>query len=114
MIVTYSKFFLHRKFISHYVHSNSPLLTHRFCLWGRYGVSVWMTSHEPHTADKVRAQDAEARWSESDPLNPGMLRDWNDELQTLRDLECATESDRLLRDRALYVLGTLFCSERSN
>jgi hypothetical protein len=66
-------------------------------------VTPWMCSIEPHTPDKIRAEDAQSKWSESDPLNPGMIRDWNDELQTLRDLECVSEADRLLRDRALYV-----------
>mmetsp|Transcript_2830 Transcript_2830/g.8459 ORF Transcript_2830/g.8459 Transcript_2830/m.8459 type:complete len:1154 (-) Transcript_2830:1358-4819(-) len=71
-----------------------------------YIVTPWMCSQLPHTADNVRAEDAAARWSEADPLNPGMIRDWNDELQTLRDLEIQTEADRLIRDRALYKLHT--------
>jgi protein TIF31 len=71
-----------------------------------YAVAPWMRPDEPHVPDNVRAEDAQSRWCEADPLNPGMIRDWDDELQTLSHLECGgdseTATDPLLRDRALY------------
>ena len=67
-----------------------------------YPVERWIDCHKVHRPSQSRAQAVQSRWSEVDPLNPGLLRDWNDELQTLRDLPSDTPAARTLRDRALF------------
>eukprot|EP00041_Stephanoeca_diplocostata_P031856 m.1002888 g.1002888 ORF g.1002888 m.1002888 type:complete len:1315 (+) comp24038_c1_seq2:210-4154(+) len=73
-----------------------------------YAVGAWMCPRAAHTFDALRAEDAEARWSEVDVLNPGMMRDWNDEYQSLCDLEQTTDAAKSMRARALYKFHTDF------
>ena len=49
-------------------------------------INPWMIGREAHEMDELRAENAASIWSEADPLNPGMIRDWNDDLQNLREL----------------------------
>ena len=65
-------------------------------------INPWMIGREAHEMDELRAENAASIWSEADPLNPGMIRDWNDDLQNLRELPCADDASRLFRDRVFF------------
>lgn len=39
---------------------------------------------------------------------PGQLRDWNEELQSAKELPKKTQHQRVLRDRALYKVSCIF------
>uniref|UniRef100_A0A1D1Z9L5 Clustered mitochondria protein homolog n=1 Tax=Anthurium amnicola TaxID=1678845 RepID=A0A1D1Z9L5_9ARAE len=53
-----------------------------------------------HKRDAARAEDAVALSFGSELI--GMLRDWNEELQSCREFPHKTSQERMLRDRALY------------
>lgn len=65
-------------------------------------INPWMIGREAHEMDELRAENAASIWSEADPLNPGMIRDWNDDLQNLRELPCVDDASRLFRDRVFF------------
>jgi protein TIF31 len=67
-----------------------------------YNVVPWLAHPEVHRYDEARAEDSTAIWSEADHHNPGILRDWNDELQALRELPQDTAAGRALRSRSLF------------
>lgn len=55
--------------------------------------------------DPLRAEDAATSSAEVD----GTLRDWSEELQSLRELPRATFDDRITRERALFKVCLLSC-----
>ena len=42
---------------------------------------------------------------------PGQLRDWNEELQSAKELPKKTQHQRILRDRALYKVHSMLLVE---
>eukprot|EP00039_Didymoeca_costata_P028591 m.21613 g.21613 ORF g.21613 m.21613 type:complete len:1144 (-) comp7190_c0_seq1:132-3563(-) len=64
-----------------------------------YKIFSWMGTHEKPTYKQDISDVAYPEWSENDPRLPGILRDWNDELQTARELN---ESDDGLKPRSLF------------
>ena len=71
-----------------------------------YTVMSWLSHAEEHVYDEARAEDAAATWSEADLQNPGLLRDWNEELQSIRELPQDSQGAKSLRARALYKFHT--------
>ena len=65
-------------------------------------VRSWMVTRKAHELDQMRAEDAASIWSETDPLNPGMIRDWNEDLQASRELPQVDAASKLFRDRVLF------------
>lgn len=78
-----------------------------------YHVSSWAVPFLAHTSDRTRAEAAASQWSEADEQNPGLLRDWNDELQAIRALPSDTPSAATLRARALYKFNCDFVTSAS-
>lgn len=82
---------------------NAPNDKHPFeSLPTPYRVVPWLAHQEEHRYDESRAEDSNSMWSEADRHNPGILRDWNDELQGLRELPQDTHPGRALRSRSLF------------
>jgi len=67
-----------------------------------YQVFPWAVPSEEHTPDTLRAEDAAAVRIGYEEHMPGQLRDWNEELQSARELPRDTLQQRLLRDRAIF------------
>lgn len=67
-----------------------------------YQVYQWVAPHLEHTIDAIRAEDAFSSKLGYEEHIPGQTRDWNEELQTTRELPRKTLPDRLLRERAIF------------
>lgn len=67
-----------------------------------YQVYSWVAPPLDHTLDSIRAEDAFSFKLGYEEHIPGQTRDWNDELQTTRELPRRTLPDRLLRERAVF------------
>lgn len=67
-----------------------------------YQVYTWASPQLEHTIDAIRAEDAFSSKLGYEEHIPGQTRDWNEELQTTRELPCKTLQDRLLRERAIF------------
>lgn len=65
-------------------------------------VFPWLSPQFPHTQDPFRAEDAVTNRIGYEEQIPGQLRDWNEELQSAKELPKKTQHQRILRDRALY------------
>lgn len=65
-------------------------------------VRSWMITKHTHDYDEMRAGEAGSSWSESDPQNPGIIRDWNEDFQVSFELPNSHASEILLRERVLY------------
>lgn len=63
-------------------------------------VNNWLSSKAEHTYDWNRAEDALLATYGMDTR--GVLRDWNEEYQSCRELPSASLPERVLRDRTLY------------
>ncbi|KAK7405463.1 hypothetical protein VNO78_06781 [Psophocarpus tetragonolobus] len=68
----------------------------------------WLGSYPvpDHRYDSDRAENSLTLLYGSEPL--GMPREWNEELQTCRELPRSTPLERLMRDRALYKVASDF------
>ncbi|TKY68175.1 Clustered mitochondria protein [Spatholobus suberectus] len=68
----------------------------------------WLGSYPvpDHICNSDRAENSLALLYGSEPL--GMPREWNEELQTCRELPLTTPQERLMRDRALYKVTSDF------
>lgn len=73
-----------------------------------YQVFPWAVPSEEHTPDTLRAEDAAAVRIGYEEHMPGQLRDWNEELQSARELPRDTLQQRLLRDRAIFKITSDF------
>eukprot|EP00111_Clytia_hemisphaerica_P006162 TCONS_00017832-protein len=65
-------------------------------------VFPWVSPQFEHTRDPFRAEDAVTNRIGYEEQIPGQLRDWNEELQSAKELPKKTRHQRTLRDRALY------------
>lgn len=65
-------------------------------------VFPWLSPKFEHTMDPFRAEDAVTNRIGYEEQIPGQLRDWNEELQSAKELPKKTQHQRILRDRALY------------
>lgn len=75
-----------------------------------YQVFPWAVPQTEHTSDTLRAEDAAAVRIGYEEHMPGQLRDWNEELQSARELPKETMQQRLLRDRAIFKITSDFVS----
>ena len=55
-----------------------------------------------HNIDAIRAEDAFSSKLGYEEHIPGQTRDWNEELQTTRELPRKNLPERLLRERAIF------------
>lgn len=67
-----------------------------------YQLYSWTSPKLDHTIDYIRAEDAFSSKLGYEEHIPGQTRDWNEELQTTRELPRKTLPERLLRERAVF------------
>ena len=72
-----------------------------------YQVYTWQAPHQEHTIDAIRAEDAFSSKLGYEEHIPGQTRDWNEELQTTRELPRKNLPERLLRERAIFKVKNL-------
>ncbi|XP_028396427.1 clustered mitochondria protein homolog [Dendronephthya gigantea] len=73
-----------------------------------YQVFSWAIPKLDHTQDRMRAEDSSYVRIGHEEHMPGQLRDWNEELQSARELPRETLQQRLLRDRAIFKITSDF------
>lgn len=73
-----------------------------------YQVYVWAAPTLEHTMDAIRAEDTFSSKLGYEEHIPGQTRDWNEELQTTRELSRKTLPERLLRERAIFKVHSDF------
>ncbi|GLH03477.1 Clustered mitochondria protein homolog [Gryllus bimaculatus] len=75
-----------------------------------YQVYAWSTPQLEHTIDAIRAEDSKTFSSKLgyEEHIPGQTRDWNEELQTTRELPRKNLPERLLRERAIFKVHSDF------
>ncbi|XP_069766359.1 clustered mitochondria protein homolog isoform X2 [Narcine bancroftii] len=73
-----------------------------------FQVYSWTAPAVDHTMDCVRAEDAYTSRLGYEEHIPGQTRDWNEELQTTRELPRKNLPDRLLRERAIFKVHSDF------
>lgn len=67
-----------------------------------YQVYSWVAPQMEHTIDAIRAEDSFSSKLGYEEHIPGQTRDWNEELQTTRELPRNNLPERLLRERAIF------------
>lgn len=75
-----------------------------------YQLFSWLSPTQEHTIDAIRAEDAFSSKLGYEEHIPGQTRDWNEELQTTRELPRKTLPERLLRERAIFKVHSDFVS----
>ncbi|XP_029648637.1 clustered mitochondria protein homolog [Octopus sinensis] len=75
-----------------------------------YQVYSWVSPQMEHTIDYIRAEDAFSTRLGYEEHIPGQTRDWNEEIQTTRELSRKTLPDRLIRERAIFKVNSDFVS----
>ncbi|XP_018008261.1 clustered mitochondria protein homolog isoform X2 [Hyalella azteca] len=75
-----------------------------------YQVFSWTAPSLVHTVDAIRAEDAFSSKLGYEEHIPGQTRDWNEELQTTRELPRRSLPERLLRERAIFKVHSDFVS----
>uniref|UniRef100_A0A673MGG3 Clustered mitochondria protein homolog n=1 Tax=Sinocyclocheilus rhinocerous TaxID=307959 RepID=A0A673MGG3_9TELE len=70
----------------------------------------WTAPALDHTMDCLRAEDVSSFSLGYEEPVPALARDWNEELQTTRELPRKTVTDRLMRDRAVFKANSDFVS----
>merc|ERR1719282_2154864 len=75
-----------------------------------YQVYSWVGPHLEHNIDTIRAEDAFSSKLGYEEHIPGQTRDWNEELQTTRELPRKNLPERLLRERAIFKVHSDFVS----
>ncbi|XP_043225112.1 clustered mitochondria protein homolog isoform X2 [Amphibalanus amphitrite] len=75
-----------------------------------YQVYTWAAPPLEHTLDAIRAEDAFSSKLGYEEHIPGQTRDWNEELQTTRELPRKNLPERLLRERAIFKVHSDFVS----
>ncbi|XP_070493188.1 clustered mitochondria protein homolog [Chironomus tepperi] len=73
-----------------------------------YQVYTWCAPNLEHTIDAIRAEDTFSSKLGYEEHIPGQTRDWNEELQTTRELPRKTLPERLLRERAIFKVHSDF------
>ncbi|XP_018325241.1 clustered mitochondria protein homolog isoform X2 [Agrilus planipennis] len=73
-----------------------------------YQVYTWCAPVQDHTIDAIRAEDTFSSKLGYEEHIPGQTRDWNEELQTTRELPRKTLPERLLRERAVFKVHSDF------
>ncbi|XP_069617381.1 clustered mitochondria protein homolog isoform X4 [Ranitomeya imitator] len=68
----------------------------------------WTAPQVEHAMDCVRAEDAYTSRLGYEEHIPGQTRDWNEELQTTRELSRKNLPERLLRERAIFKVHSDF------
>ncbi|XP_005987552.1 clustered mitochondria protein homolog isoform X2 [Latimeria chalumnae] len=68
----------------------------------------WIAPQTDHAMDCVRAEDAYTSRLGYEEHIPGQTRDWNEELQTTRELPRKNLPERLLRERAIFKVHSDF------
>lgn len=74
-----------------------------------YQVYTWASPALEHTLDAIRAEDTFSSKLGYEEHIPGQTRDWNEELQTTRELSRKGLNERLLRERAIFKVQTHIC-----
>ncbi|XP_078278905.1 clustered mitochondria protein homolog isoform X1 [Rhinoraja longicauda] len=75
-----------------------------------FQVYSWTAPAVEHAMDCVRAEDAYTSRLGYEEHIPGQTRDWNEELQTTRELPRKNLPDRLLRERAIFKVHSDFAA----
>ncbi|XP_055533607.1 clustered mitochondria protein homolog [Wyeomyia smithii] len=73
-----------------------------------YQIYTWSAPALEHTIDAIRAEDTFSSKLGYEEHIPGQTRDWNEELQTTRELPRETLPERLLRERAIFKVHSDF------
>lgn len=73
-----------------------------------YQVYTWSAPTLDHSIDAIRAEDTFSSKLGYEEHIPGQTRDWNEELQTTRELPRKTLPERLLRERAIFKVHSDF------
>ncbi|XP_063222279.1 clustered mitochondria protein homolog isoform X4 [Bacillus rossius redtenbacheri] len=73
-----------------------------------YQVYAWCAPMLDHTVDAIRAEDTFSSKLGYEEHIPGQTRDWNEELQTTRELPRKNLPERLLRERAIFKVHSDF------
>ncbi|XP_074869438.1 clustered mitochondria protein homolog isoform X2 [Carettochelys insculpta] len=73
-----------------------------------FQVYSWTAPQAEHAMDCVRAEDAYTSRLGYEEHIPGQTRDWNEELQTTRELSRKNLPERLLRERAIFKVHSDF------
>nr|QVD39409.1 CLUH Clustered mitochondrial protein-like protein [Schistocerca gregaria] len=73
-----------------------------------YQVYTWGAPQLEHTIDAIRAEDTFSSKLGYEEHIPGQTRDWNEELQTTRELPRKNLPERLLRERAIFKVHSDF------
>lgn len=73
-----------------------------------YQIYTWAASNLEHTIDSIRAEDAFSSKLGYEEHIPGQTRDWNEELQTTRELSRKALPERLIRERAIFKVHSDF------
>ncbi|KAL0272408.1 UNVERIFIED_CONTAM: hypothetical protein PYX00_005387 [Menopon gallinae] len=73
-----------------------------------YQVYSWTAHQIEHTVDAIRAEDTFSSKLGYEEHIPGQTRDWNEELQTTRELSRKNLPERLLRERAIFKVHSDF------
>lgn len=73
-----------------------------------YQIYAWTAPTMEHTLDAIRAEDTFSSKLGYEEHIPGQTRDWNEELQTTRELPRVTLPERLLRERAIFKVHSDF------
>lgn len=73
-----------------------------------YQVYTWCAPQLDHTLDAIRAEDTFSAKLGYEEHIPGQSRDWNEEIQTTRELPRGNLAQRLLRERAIFKVHSDF------
>ncbi|XP_063967453.1 clustered mitochondria protein homolog [Lytechinus pictus] len=73
-----------------------------------FQVYSWLAPQMEHTVDSIRAEDAYTSRLGYEEHIPGQTRDWNEEIQTTRELARKNLPERLLRERAIFKVHSDF------
>lgn len=73
-----------------------------------YQVHTWLAPLQEHTVDSIRAEDSFSAKTGHEENIPGQSRDWNEELQSTRELPRESLTERLVRERAIFKIHSDF------
>lgn len=73
-----------------------------------YQMYAWCAPSLEHTIDAIRAEDTFSGKLGYEEHIPGQTRDWNEELQTTRELPRKSLQERLMRERAIFKVHSDF------
>lgn len=73
-----------------------------------YQTYNWMAPNSDHTFDYIRSEDAFSSRLGYEEHIPGQTRDWNEELQTTRELPRKHLPERLIRERTIFKVHSDF------